>query len=52
MHFPGGNLIAKANDNSLPESITLCKLSHEQILAEIDRITIRVSENGGDQYAS
>lgn len=52
MHFPGGNLIAKADDNPLPESITLCKLSKKQILAEIDRITFRVSGNGGDQYAS
>ena len=52
IHFPGGDLIAKANDGSLSESITLCKLSQEQISAEIDRITIRVLGNGGDQYAS
>lgn len=51
MHFPGGNLIAKA-DAPLPESITLCKLSQEQLLAEIDRVTHRISANGGDQYAS
>lgn len=52
MHFPGGNLIAKSDPETVSDSVRLCKLSQEQLLYEIEKITNRVPVKDGDEYAS
>lgn len=52
MHFPGGSLIAEADSQSSSDAVRFRKLTKDQLIHELKKITQLVPLKGSDEYAS